>query len=769
MPPTVFAKLAPARPSIVYDTYWRFAADRQAIFFRRIEQPRGCWTEDPILARYKFTNAYRASDRVSQFLISKVMYQGDQDVQEIFFRTILFKLFNKIDTWRLLERELGTVSWRDYRFSRYDKLLNSAMGRGERIYSAAYIMPMAAGFDGERKHQTHLKLLERMMKDRLHDRLAGVSSLRAAFELLRTYPMMGDFLAFQFVIDLNYSPILNYSEMDFVVPGPGARDGIKKCFDTTGGLSEADIIRLVAERQQIEFERLGVKFQDLWGRSLQLIDCQNLFCEVDKYARVKHPDVQGVSGRSRIKQMYKPESEPIAYWYPPKWGINDKVAATLATSGYKGGDEERARPHSVGNVAAIPQAPLKPVKFPKVREEQQAMKFGDQAESYVALDEYQSFVQRSDKSGRSGREGVAFALLGLFGETGSLLSELKKKRREAEAYPAFSEAVIEEFGDVLWYLADLATHAKIPLSVVAQAVFREGREIDEVEAHSQGTFGDIQSHDTAFTGPNATGEYEKTLMRLGVFAGDVLAAFESSAAFEDSREVRSLLAKFLRGLIDAADAAQISLNQAAAENAKKVLDRWPFDRSNRAPLFDHNMDPDEQLPRQIEMLFVEKRVGNKRYVIQKFRGITIGDRLTDNMIEDDGYRFHDVFHLSYAAILGWSPVIRALLKCKRKSVPELDEVQDGARAIIIEEGISTWVFNHASKRRFFEGLEALDFSLLKSIRRLVAGFEVERCPLWQWERAILEGFLIFRQVRQQGGGIITADLNTRQISFRPAP
>ncbi|WP_437935148.1 nucleotide kinase domain-containing protein [Sorangium sp. So ce341] len=769
MPPTVFAKLAPARPSVVYDTYWRFAAERQAIFFRRIEQPRGCWTNDPILARYKFTNAYRASDRVSQFLISKVIYQGDTDIREVVFRTILFKMFNKIDTWRLIERELGVVSWREYRFSRYDKLLNSAMKRGERIYSAAYIMPMAAGFDGERKHQTHLRLLERMMTDRLPDRLAEVGSLRAAFELLRAYPMMGDFLAFQFVIDMNYSPILNYSEMDFVVPGPGARDGIKKCFDTTGGFSEADIIRLMAERQQFEFERLGIEFQDLWGRSLQLIDCQNLFCEVDKYARVKHPDVQGVSGRSRIKQMYKPESEPIAYWYPPKWEINDKVATTLAVAGRNINGKEHALPCGVSDINSPRQVPPRRAKPHKIGGEQQAMKFSVQSNSCVAINEYQNFVRRTDKSGCSGREAVAFALLGLYGETGSLLSELKKKRREAEAYPAFSEAVIEEFGDVLWYLADLAGHSKIPLSVVAQAVFRDGHENDEVEAHAVGTFGDIQSRGMAFLGPCATGEYEKRLMRLGAFAGEILAAFNDGVAFENSRKVRIILTRFLRGLIDAADAAQISLNQAAAENVKKVLDRWPFDRSNRTPLFDQDMDPDEQLPRQIEMLFVEKKVGNKKFVVQKFRGVKIGDRLTDNMVEDDGYRFHDVFHLAYAAILGWSPVIRALLKCKRKSVPELDEVQDGARAIIIEEGVSTWVFNHASRRRFFEGLDALDYSLLKSIRRLVAGFEVERCPLWQWERAILEGFLIFRQVRQQGGGIITADLNARQISFRPAP
>jgi len=113
--------------------------------------------------------------------------------------------------------------------------------------------------------------------------------------------------------------------MEFVVPGPGARDGIRKCFSDLGGLNEADIIRMVADRQQIEFERLGIEFKSLWGRPLQLIDCQNLFCEVDKYARHAHPDVVGITGRTRIKQVFRSTPLPIEYWYPPKWGLNELI------------------------------------------------------------------------------------------------------------------------------------------------------------------------------------------------------------------------------------------------------------------------------------------------------------------------------------------------------------------------------------------------------------------------------------------------------------
>ena len=106
------------------------------------------------------------------------------------------------------------------------------------------------------------------------------------------------------------------------MPGPGALDGIHKCFSDLGGLSTIDIIRLVTDRQELEFERLGLQFQSLWGRPLQLIDCQNLFCEVSKYARVMHPDIRGMNDRTRIKQIYRPSGKSIEYWFPPKWGIN---------------------------------------------------------------------------------------------------------------------------------------------------------------------------------------------------------------------------------------------------------------------------------------------------------------------------------------------------------------------------------------------------------------------------------------------------------------
>ena len=323
----------PAKPTIVFDTYWRFAAERQEVFFRRLEGLRRPWTADPIIEEHKFTNAYRASDRVSQYLIRNVIYRDDlsSSPEEVFFRILVYKLFNKVEIWELLEKALGAITYEDYSFKRYDAILAKALSRGERIYSAAYIMPPGSrAFGHSAKHQNHLKLLEAMMRDEVPLRLAGARRMQDAFDLLLSYPTIGDFLAYQFATDINYSAVTNFSEMEFVMPGLGALDGIRKCFLSLGGLNEPEIIKLVAERQVDEFARLGLQFRTLFGRRLQLIDCQNLFCEVDKYARVAHPEFLGRTGRSRIKQKFSPIAKPITFWYPPKWEINEAVAALSA-------------------------------------------------------------------------------------------------------------------------------------------------------------------------------------------------------------------------------------------------------------------------------------------------------------------------------------------------------------------------------------------------------------------------------------------------------
>lgn len=319
-------------PTAVFDTYWQFAARRQAMYFARLSGARTPWTDDPILRSHRFTNAYRVLDRVSQYLVAHVIPAGADTPDEIFFRVLLFKLFNKVETWETLTDLMdGTPSWEEFDLDRMDAALSTERAAGRRIYSAAYIMPAASRFEGKSKHSTHLRLLEWMIASGLPQRIASAPTMGAAYSLLRDVPSFGDFLAYQLVTDLNYSTLCWFDEMEFVQPGPGARDGIAKCFSTLGDYTESEAIRWVADSQSEQFSSRGLQFQSLWGRPLQLIDCQNLFCEVSKYSRVAHPEVAGNSGRTKIKQKFEPAGPLPTPTLPPKWGIHTGASTSSLT------------------------------------------------------------------------------------------------------------------------------------------------------------------------------------------------------------------------------------------------------------------------------------------------------------------------------------------------------------------------------------------------------------------------------------------------------
>ena len=294
------------------------------MYYRRLEDSAAPWTTDPVLASYRFTNTYRAADRVTQYLIREVQYQPDrsQSPNEIFFRTLLFKFFNKIETWEALEEAHGLLTWETVDLNAIDHTLSKLMAQGLRIYSPAYIIP-APPLGATRKHTNHLKLIAAMMEDRVPDRLSQVPDLGSVYHTILNYPGLGHFLAFQFTIDLNYSNLLHFGEGDFVVAGPGALDGISKCFSSTGGLSPEDLIHWITDQQDEQLASRNLPFYGLFGRRLQPIDCQNLFCEVSKYSRVIHPNVSGLSNRRRIKQSFSPSNRAIpAPFFPPRWRLH---------------------------------------------------------------------------------------------------------------------------------------------------------------------------------------------------------------------------------------------------------------------------------------------------------------------------------------------------------------------------------------------------------------------------------------------------------------
>jgi NTP pyrophosphatase (non-canonical NTP hydrolase) len=285
---------------------------------------------------------------------------------------------------------------------------------------------------------------------------------------------------------------------------------------------------------------------------------------------------------------------------------------------------------------------------------------------------YQREALKTDRVPKTSESDDANSLivpmLGLAGETGQLLSEYKKHLRDGDAYKLFKERVGEELGDLLWYVANVAS--------------KFGLDLDHI----------------------------------------------------------------------------------AADNLRKVGARWSGPQLK--PLyFDEGFPDHERFPRRFEIELSEINTGSQKRVQLRMNGEIVGASLTDNAYDADGYRFHDVFHFAYAAVLGWSPVTRGILKRKRKSEPLRDEVEDGGRAAVIEEGISALVFAYARSHQFLDGVTAIDYSLLRTIQHITAHLEVRKCTTGDWEQAILQGFVVWREVVQKSGARLLVDLDHRKIEY----
>lgn len=253
--------------------------------------------------------------------------------------------------------------------------------------------------------------------------------------------------------------------------------------------------------------------------------------------------------------------------------------------------------------------------------------------------------------------------------------------------------------------------------------------------------------------PISAAPLDVTLFKLGRAAAALLG---------EAGPTKSAMNAFAVSYLEALHASGLSFANIARRNLDKA--RGAFVTPNPKELidFDEHFPMDEQLPRDFKIR-VSQRVNGKSYL--QWNGVFIGDPLTDNMSDEDDYRFHDVFHFAYVAILHWSPVIRALIKHKRKSLPAYDEAQDSGRAIVVEEGLTAWIFTKAKELNFFEGQDRVSLGILKTIGEFVSGYEVDACPPKLWERAILDGFSVFRQLRKAEGGWIACDRATRTIRY----
>lgn len=343
-------------------------------------------------------------------------------------------------------------------------------------------------------------------------------------------------------------------------------------------------------------------------------------------------------------------------------------------------------------------------------------------------------------------------LQGLYGEVGGIMATAKKHVREKTAYPGFKKAAEEEFGDTLWYLAAICRRLHIPLEEIFEEAAKHGNYKNE------GAASDVSTGVLAYIAmPVATtASLDDTLVRLG----------RSAAALLGNTPARTDLIAFARTYLDAMHASELAFSDVARGNLRKVRGAFLDPQSDDlAGLdFDSEFEVEEQLPREFKIR-VNQRGGGRSYL--QWNGVFIGDPLTDNIADRDGYRFHDVFHFANAAILHWSPVMRALIKHKRKSNPKYDEEQDSGRAIVVEEGVSALIFSRAKELNFFENQNKVSLGLLKSISEFVRGYEVEKCPLKLWEKAILDGYAVFRQLKENQGGWIIGNREQRTIEYKP--
>lgn len=383
------------------------------------------------------------------------------------------------------------------------------------------------------------------------------------------------------------------------------------------------------------------------------------------------------------------------------------------------------------------------------------------------------YFRKASETDRFANESAEFhykeLCFGFFGEVGGLLSALKKGKRDQLTQPQ-AEVVSEELGDALWYLVNLASLSGVTIEELGRAglsFLRKHFAEQPKDALSRITFRAFDGL-TSLHHARLARDSGQLLRLLARMTGNMVSNTLRDLEALDVKQHEALLGELLGLLALVSAIYKLNFGVVAEKNLEKIADRWPGSRPRHQPLTTSG-ESHEQLPHRIEVTFVQRKVGSRILVVQQIKGLNIGDPLTDNSHRPDGYRFHDVFHLSYAVHLGWSPVIRALLKLKRKSDSKIDENEDGARAIIIEEGIATWIFNHSKRHKHYAEVEEgrLDYALLKQVRGMVGGFQVADIPLWQWERSILEGFKVFRQLLENKGGIVVANMNLHTLSYKP--
>jgi MazG C-terminal domain len=207
-----------------------------------------------------------------------------------------------------------------------------------------------------------------------------------------------------------------------------------------------------------------------------------------------------------------------------------------------------------------------------------------------------------------------------------------------------------------------------------------------------------------------------------------------------------------------------TLSEIAHINLSKTRDRYVTTDGTVAYSFDDRFPETQRFPRQFTATFATHEYGGLTKCRLIIENEQYGALIDDNAHHADDYRYHDIFHIAHAAVLGWSPVLRALIEAKRRDDADKDRIEDGARAWATEEAVTAMVFELARVWDYFDGAERIDDSILRAAKAVTARLEVGAQPTSEWERAILTGYAAWRHLRDHGGGTVGVDLDARTVT-----
>ena len=426
--------------------------------------------------------------------------------------------------------------------------------------------------------------------------------------------------------------------------------------------------------------------------------------------------------------------------------------------------------------------------------------------------DYIRFVRDTDQA-----NNLDVALYGIAGELGSVVSSVKRRLiAGGEDWSAPNSEIVEELGDLIWYCFAFtrcycSQNNSRDFNVLAHDIINLSKEIGSGDERAQrignvlgsGNRDEFLRRARNFSSRASTihfDDYQElaflTARTKGRTLVEVCLAVLTQLCAEllrraklpeieivlnrnlADRNVEDVIGEISWHIAAIASLYNLSLDEVVKSNVEKISLR--YGRGHPKPLYDESeaIPQHEKLPRHLEVCFVSTHSNRLQMY---WRGRRLGDPLTDNTASEDGYRFHDIFHLAFAAKLGWSPVLRKLFGRKRKSDPRLDEQEDGARARIVEEAVINAIHaegirqaklrlpsESATKVRLFASKSEISFDLLKLIKNFVRNNEVSSSRYWEWVDVIYDGCYIFHQLREEGQGTITVDLDQRTISFRPS-